>query len=45
MTYYKAEIISLKGRNRIAVQFENKAELIAQFKKLKGREWSRSKKT
>lgn len=44
MTQYKAEIIDLKGQKRIAVQFENKPELIARFKKLKGSRWSFTEK-
>lgn len=37
---YRARLIKHKGENRIAVYFENKAELIAGFKKLKGAKWS-----
>lgn len=41
---YNAKLITHKGENRIAVYFENKAELIARFKKLKGCKWSASLK-
>lgn len=37
---YIAKLIKHKGENRIAVYFENKTELIARFKKLKGAKWS-----
>lgn len=37
---YQAKLITHRGKNRIAVYFENKPELIARFKKLKGATWS-----
>lgn len=37
---YTTKLIKHKEENRIAVYFENKAELIARFKKLKGAKWS-----
>lgn len=37
---YKTEPITHKGEKRIAVYFENKAELIVRFKKLEGARWS-----
>lgn len=40
MAQYKAEIKDINGRKRIAVQFDNKPDLIARFKKLKGSRWS-----
>lgn len=41
---YKAELITHKGQNRIAVYFDNKPELILRFKKLAGAKWSASLK-
>ena len=37
---YNARIIYHKGSTRIAVDFENKTELIQRFKKLRGARWS-----
>ena len=44
MKQYKATSINHKGQRRIAVEFENKLELINRFKKLTGRKWSTSLK-
>src|SRR5690606_22133627 len=41
---YDARIIQHKGSARIAVDFENKPELIQRFKKLPGAKWSASLK-
>ena len=40
MSTFKAKIIEYEGKQRIAVEFENKLELINRFKKLQGRKWS-----
>src|SRR5690554_8117789 len=45
MSTFKATLINHNGQRRIAVQFENKAELRYRFKKLRGAKWSASKKT
>lgn len=44
MSQFKVKIIDHKGNQRIAVQFENKPELISRFKKLKGSKWSFTEK-
>lgn len=41
---YKAELITHKGQNRIAVYFDNKPELILRFKKLADAKWGASLK-
>ncbi len=41
---YTAHFLVHKGQNRIAIYFENKAALIARFKKLNGAQWSASLK-
>src|SRR5690554_2290224 len=44
MSTSKATLINHNGQRRIAVQFENKAELRYRFKQLRGARWSSSKK-
>ena len=44
MSTFKATLINHNGQRRIAVQFENKAELRYRFKQLRGARWSSSKK-
>lgn len=45
MKTFKARLINHKDQHRIAVEFENKLELLQRFKQLRGAKWSATKRT